>query len=680
MFLKEFLSKCPKADLQSYHFCWLPDDGMESTKDKLASVLQKCMSDQNVVRSRFEGLGGSQKAFLVSLLRREGYQGTLGEVRSGQHGGQIADYEVETILRSLLGGGFVHKERKGNGNGGGRQEVFTIPEELGNALRRTISIEERGPIEMLSRTSSGLEGNGVASQESRIRKLPDKALRRAALRALEESHGILPHSAVAAGKDGESPAEEPAGDDEGLFPKEWRKLLEKSSLGTIGVLNLKDFGIKFEEEALILYQEGVFDDFLSSATELPQANEAEVYLGSDFVIDLERLLELVRSDKLEVTQKGRLYKKIEDRISNSLIATRCQDVFEGKVVQHLLDAGRRLRFFEVVDQRLVPIAMRRREWQKKTLREKLQALFDLSLDDHLFDLSLDDHRDGHWSFHQKSLRRIFLEQLKDFNPGTWLSLPSFLGATVARFLFTLEEEGVREEYQACCDDEHHSRNRGIADPIKVSMAKLYHDLSYWVVHRMALLGIVDIGQASGAIQSLRLSDLGQRFFGLKDWEDSDSLGRPALINPDFEVMVFPEMPLEDEANMVFSRFADRLGSDRVKRYRLTRESVKRGICAGFTGAQLMEALKEYGRNTLPPNVEFSIKEWSQGVEIFRREKATLIRGDSGEGLDRLTELFGHREIAFERLNKNTVAVRGAKNEKAILGLADELRQNGLYVE
>ena len=275
---------------------------------------------------------------------------------------------------------------------------------------------------------------------------------------------------------------------------------------------------------------------------------------------------------------------------------------------------------------------------------------------------------------------IFLEQLKEFKPGSWLSLSSFLGATVARFLFTLEETGVREEYLACCDDEHHSRNRGIVDPIKVSMAKLYHDLSYWVVHRMALLGVVDVGLAAGTIQSLRLSDLGQRFFGLKDWEESNSLGRPALINPDFEVLVFPEMPLEDEANLVLSRFADRLGSDRVKRYRLTRESVKRGICAGFTGAQLMEALREYGRKAMPPNVEFSVKEWSQGVEIFRRERATLIRGDSGEGLDRLTELFGHREITFERLNKKTVAVRGAKNEKAILGLADELRQNGLYVE
>ena len=671
MFLKEFLGKCPKADLQSYHLCWLPDDGMVSAKDKLASVLQKCMSDQDLVRKRFEGLGGSQKAFLVSLLRRDGYQGTLGEVRSGQHGGQIADYEVETILRSLLGGGFVHKERMGNGNGGGRQEVFTIPEELGNALRRTVSIEERGPIEMLSLKRSGAEENGATRPASRIRKLPDKALRKAALKALEDNHGILPHSAVAGGKKGESRSEGNGKEDDGLFPKEWRTLLEESSLGTIGVLNLKDFGIKFEEEALILYQESLFEDFLGISTKLPRENEAEVFLGSDFVIDMERLLELVRSDKLEVTREGRLYKKIEDRISGSLIATRCQEVFEGKVVQHLLSTARRLRFFEVEDQRLVPIALRRREWQKKTLREKLQALFDLFLD---------DHKDGHWSFHQKSLRRIFIEQLKDFEPGTWLSLPSFLGATVARFLFTLEEAGIREEYQACCDDEHHSRNRGIADPIKVSMARLYHDLGHWVVHRMALLGVVDVGLVSGTIQSLRLSDLGQRFFGLKDWEESDSLGRPALINPDFEVLVFPEMPLEDEANLVLSRFADRLGSDRVKRYRLTRESVKRGICAGFTGAQLMDALREYGRNAMPPNVEFSVKEWSQGVEIFRREKVTLIRGESGEGLDRLTELFGHSEIAFERLNKKTVAVRGAKNEKAILGMADELRQNALYVE
>ena len=672
MFLKDFLTSSPKADLQSYHLYWLPESGRESAKEKLASVLFKCMSNQDAVRERFEGLGGSHRAFLISLLGREGYQGTLPEVRSGRHGEQIADYEVETILRSLVGGGFVYKDRNQAG-GGGRYDRFTIPEELGHALRRTVSIEDRGPMEMLSLRSSGSEKEASSRSISRIKKLSDAALRKVALKAAEESHGILPHSEVSSWKNGDSVTLETgaASDGEGLFPQSWRSLLEDASLGTVGVLNLNDYGLKFEEEALVLYQENLYEAFLESSRELAEANESEVFLGSDFAIDLERLLDLLRSDKLEVTREGRLYKKIEDRISSSLIATRYQDVFEGKIVQHLLDTARRLHFFDVEDHQLVPTPLRRSGWQENSLREKLQALFELFLS---------DHQDGHWSFHQKSLRKIFLAQLQETNPGSWLSLQPFLSAVVARFLATLEEEGIHEEYQARCDDEHHSKRRGIVDPIKVSMDKLSHDLSYWVVHRMALMGLVDVGLHGAAIQALRLSDLGQRFFGLKDWEEGDSLGRPALINPDFEVLVFPEMPLEDEANLVLSRFADRLGSDRVKRYRLTRESVKRGICSGFTAEQLLCSLKEYSRNEMPHNVEFSLKEWAQGVEILHRERSTLFRGESLEAVDRLAEVFERQSIAFERLNDKVVAVRGAKNEKAAKDLGEEFRLQGLYIE
>ena len=674
MFLKEFLSKSPKADLQGYHLYWLPENSMESAKDKLARVLFKCMSNQDAVRERFEGLGTSHRAFLVSLLGRDGYQGTLPEVRSGRHGKKIADYEVETILRSLIGGGFVNKERGGNGNGRGRKETFTIPEELGNALRRTISIEDRGPMEMLSLAHSGVSDAPPSRPASRIKKLSDKGLRKVAMKAFEESHGILAHSTVAAAGLNSDAAELENGredGEEGLFPQRWRGLLEDASLGTVGVLNLNDYGLKFEEEALVLYQENIYQGFLGASVKLPEANDAELFLGSDFAIDLERLLDLLRSDKLEVTREGRLYKKIEDRISVSLIATRHQGVFEGMVVQHLLDTARRLRFFEVEDHQLVLSDIRRQGWQKKTLREKLQALFDLFLA---------DHQDGHWSFHQKSLRQIFIDQLMEFKPGTWLSMQPFLGAVVARFLSTLDEAGIREEYLARCDDEHHSKRRGIADPVKVSMVKLYHDLSYWVVHRMALLGLVDVGLLAASIQSLRLSDLGQRFFGLKDWEEGDSLGRPALINPDFEVLVFPEMPLEDEANLVLSRFADRLGSDRVKRYRLTRESVKRGVCAGFTAEQLLGSLKEYSRNAMPSNVEFSLKEWAQGVEILSRERALLFRGESVEAVDRLAEVFEGEGLPQERLNETTLAVRGAKNEKRAKDLGEQLRQQGLYIE
>ena len=144
--------------------------------------------------------------------------------------------------------------------------------------------------------------------------------------------------------------------------------------------------------------------------------------------------------------------------------------------------------------------------------------------------------------------------------------------------------------------------------------------------------------------------------------------------------MFPEMPLEDEANLVLSRFADRLGSDRVKRYRLTRESVKRGICSGFTAEQLLGSLKEYSRNEMPHNVEFSLKEWAQGVEILKRERASLFRGASVEAVDRLAEVFEEEGIPLERLNETTVAVRGAKNEKAARDLGEKLHQHGLYVE
>jgi hypothetical protein len=282
MFLKDFLTSSPKADLQSYHLYWLPESGRESAKEKLASVLFKCMSNQDAVRERFEGLGGAHRAFLISLLGREGYQGTLPEVRSGRHGEQIADYEVETILRSLVGGGFVYKDRNQAG-GGGRHDRFTIPEELGHALRRTVSIEDRGPMEMLSLRSSGSEKEASSRSISRIKKLSDAILRKVALKAAEESHGILPHSEVSSWENGDSVTLETGGaaDEEGLFPQSWRSLLEDASLGTVGVLNLNDYGLKFEEEALVLYQENLYEAFLESSRELVEANESEVFLGSD---------------------------------------------------------------------------------------------------------------------------------------------------------------------------------------------------------------------------------------------------------------------------------------------------------------------------------------------------------------------------------------------------------------
>ena len=56
--------------------------------------------------------------------------------------------------------------------------------------------------------------------------------------------------------------------------------------------------------ALVLYQENLYEGFLGASAKLPEPNDAEVFLGSDFAIDLERLLDLLRPTSWRSPGKG----------------------------------------------------------------------------------------------------------------------------------------------------------------------------------------------------------------------------------------------------------------------------------------------------------------------------------------------------------------------------------------
>jgi hypothetical protein len=151
-----------------------------------------------------------------------------------------------------------------------------------------------------------------------------------------------------------------------------------------------------------------------------------------------------------------------------------------------------------------------------------------------------------------------------------------------------------------------------------------------------------------------------------------------LVNPDFEILVYPEA--DEEASWRISLFAERLGSDRVKRYKLSRESLKRGIFAGLAREEILEFLERIAHRSLPPNVHFSIKEWTEGVEIVRLQKVRLLRAQTRSGADRIAEVLDANEVAHERLTETIVMVRGGKNERALMGLIEHFRENGLFVE
>jgi hypothetical protein len=127
-------------------------------------------------------------------------------------------------------------------------------------------------------------------------------------------------------------------------------------------------------------------------------------------------------------------------------------------------------------------------------------------------------------------------------------------------------------------------------------------------------------------------------------------------------------------------FADRQGSDKVKRYKVTRESVKRGIVAGLTREDMIGFLEKNAHGAVPPNVLFSVKEWTDGVELVRLQKVHLLRAHSSGGADRLAAILEAKEIPFERLNTTTVMVRGGKHERAVKDLQEHFRDHGLFVE
>jgi hypothetical protein len=484
---------------------------------------------------------------------------------------------------------------------------------------------------------------------------------------------------------------------------EWRRELEATQLGTTGVLSLKDYGIDLEEEGLFVYQEIVYALSLAAAQHGPFDHDREISLGVDLIIDIDRALELFRTEALEVTREGNVYKKVEERIAGHFVTAQLPELHEGSPVSHVLELCRKLQFFDEERQRMNLDPLRRRVWRKKPLLRKVSQIFSLYRN---------ENRGQRWSFHQTAIRRIFLDHLRQVEAGNWLVARPFFSAVISRYLLSLDETNVASDFQDRCTADFRY------ETLVVPLAKLYRDLSYWVVHRMALLGLIDLGYRDGVFHALRLSRLGARYFAATDefQGQAEDLGNggegngaesspsilalptpeapsrtsptagvppPAehariLINPDFEILIYPEVPHETSWQVSF--FADWIDSDRVKRYRLCRESVKRGIVAGLTAEEMLTFLQDNVRGAIPPNVLFSLREWTDGVQVVRRQKVMLLQASTPGGANRLAEILEQQEIPHERLADRAIVVRGGKNERALEELQERFRDSGLFVE
>ncbi len=658
------LDRMKKSQLQAYFQHWFPREEVVRSRDLLVQRLRAAMTDPTTICRQFDVLRSAEKGFLKGLLMLQGHTGSVAEIRRQRPARRIEDFEIESVLKRLKEQGFLQKGGAA-GRDGSRADCFAIPDEIARALRGTVDVEKRGVGQILSLAAAGVhcDGDGVDiaaivdldAVRTRVNSIDDPTLRAVLWSTLEDYGGILPVSVWRrAGTDGS---------EGGLNRSSWRQDLEDRSLGTTGVLNLKDFGIDLEEESLCVYQEIVYAHGAWQTEREVFENDVEMRVGADLVIDLSRLLQIVYIEPLELTRDGYLYKRTEERLAPRFVLSSYQHLFEGRLLEHLVALASRLKLVARREGKLRINATRAKVWERKSVLLRVRQIYKLFLE---------ERGREHFSFHQVYLRSLFIDLLCQARPGQWLSARGLVKMTVARFLLSLGRLGVGRDFRERANGDFGN------EPLLVPLPRLQYDLYFWLVHRLALLGIVDLGYRRGHLHSVALSPLGASVLGVEGVEAAEGGG--LLVNPDFEILQLPGGTRQAEDSFTLSRFAEREGNERVKRHRLTRESVKRAILAGMSLSDLLQFLEDRAREAIPGNVTYTIREWAEGLELIRRQRAVVLRSRTEDGMDRLLDILGEESVSFERVAPTTALLRGAKAERALQQLRERLREEGLYID
>lgn len=191
------------------------------------------------------------------------------------------------------------------------------------------------------------------------------------------------------------------------------------------------------------------------------------------------------------------------------------------------------------------------------------------------------------------------------------------------------------------------------------------------------LGLVEIGyDEAGAAVAFRPTPLGLGALGLaplpEDSQDQDDENSRALVvQPNFEIVAYTE-PQYLSVLYQLERFADRTSLERVAHYKVTRDSVHRGLQGGLTSTAMLEFLAKNSRNEVPQNIAYSLEDWQQifnRVHVYRQ--VTLVEAGSESELD--AALKGVPPEAVERLSPLWAMVTGERAgeaRKALTALKD----------
>jgi hypothetical protein len=679
--LEEYLDRRKVSELQEMWGFWQNGSKAPARKPELVSPILRSLRDEGVVRSRIHVLSDRPRQVLLSLVRADGYSSRLFDlVADGP--GTLESYEVEAAARALARRGFVlltrvHVPSKGS------TERYTLPNELGDLIAAVLREERRGPREVFS--LRGFLASLVPTARARVLGLagvasPPDASPESLADAVLAARGVDPLAGVEPSELAHAlrrAAVERGGimlraAFDALFPpgqavdrKALRQRLEDAGLGTVTNLSLADHGIELSGESVVLFEE-ITELLLDAERRAREAEHDHVDSARvDLLTDLQQFLRLVSGTPLRVTQGRSIYRAAQHRILDAFTFVEDALMDRDRMFSLVYDLVFGLELVEVTDDSRLRLTRRGENWETEDLTEKVRAVYSRFLEERL-----PDGRD----FHVRRLRRAVAAALSAAPAGSFILLDDVPFRVRNGYLATLEEQGVRDQYK--------NRFQYTYSPPRETPEDLRRGLVEYVLTRLYPLGVVDVALAGDEPVGLRLTDLGRRLFlGEKLTQVPEEKERPPLppakplvVNPDFEVLLFPEGDVNEIAHKL-SRFASRTKSDEVAHYRIARDGVERAVVNGMVVAEILDFLETHARAPLPQNVVYSIGEWARRVSFAAQRDVALLTTDDAGALDRVLATPDVKRLLVERLSPTAAALRSKISDWKVI---EALRASGVY--
>lgn len=672
--LPEAVKSLARSDLSDLYNFWggAGAGSMPRDEEEVRRQVLSWMAEPDRVEERIAALGRRLSSVFELLVKSPRYECSYTELVGARELNYLSSYDMEACLTALQRRALIVEAEDARFAELGHR-VFAVPSELGDGLLRQRRVRQRGLFDVitlrghLDKLYSDPDRAAMSTPQhlrqmykmysketpsvARIERLPD-GIRDLVQKAILEFGGILPRGLFER-MDTELPH---------WNGRRWRMIMEQSLVGTVAELELSRYGIRHNDETLLVFNEVALAWLRRVAVPGdPDQPDEELSLGIDLISNLSRFLGFILENDVRFTVRGEIFKTTEKKIIQYLIPNPGRELSREEVLRFLYKFARHSGLIDRTGERTLAVTPSGREWGQLPLAQKLQGLHGYTLEEKGL---------GGEHFHQVRMRQIFMRLLKRVEPGTWYDLMYLPFLTRNAYLSSLEDLEVEDYFAERSQASHYTP---MEDP-----QRLAWNLVRWVRQRLFLLGVIDLGyDRARRPVAMRVTRSGARLLGVSEArEDAGAQVGNLVVTPDFEVVLFPT---GDDAELAhdLDRFCIRDKLSDLLHFRITEESVRRALVQGMPLASIQKTLENHSRTPVPQNVSFSIRDWALRAGLMRLDSNLNVHCEDTETLRRFLQDPGVRSYVREVQGEHRVRLGGRVTQRRLRSL---LRELGYLVE